>query len=176
MAIPEINFRLRQIIDFYTNGSVNRFAKSIGVSQQKLNRLFNPDAKTNKYPLVTTDILQSVTYNYVAINCTWLLKGEGAMFIPSEQEVQKMAENYAMQVLETEKKMSELGYFATEEKQTSSQDDNDISRLWAMIESQQRQLESQQRQLEIQARTIELLAQKGAAADVQGVAGKAVQG
>lgn len=37
-------------------------------------------------------------------------------------------------------------------------------------------IESQQRQLETQARTIELLAQKGAAADVQGVAGKAVQG
>lgn len=37
-------------------------------------------------------------------------------------------------------------------------------------------IESQQRQLETQARTIELLAQKGAAADVPGVVGKAVQG
>jgi len=79
MEIPEINQRIRQIIDFKTNGNVKKFSDLISISQQTLNRLFNLDTRTNKYPVATTDILTSITEMFVDIDSDWLLTGRGEM-------------------------------------------------------------------------------------------------
>lgn len=82
-AIPAINDRIKAVIMHYSNGVVSAFADLIeGVSQQKLNRLFNIDTRTNKYPLATTDILVAITEKFVEINPAWLLTGVGEMFLP----------------------------------------------------------------------------------------------
>lgn len=79
MEAPKINLRIKQIIDFKANGSVNKFAKTINIPQQTINRLFNLDTRTNKYPLATTEIIVSITELYVDINAEWLLTGRGKM-------------------------------------------------------------------------------------------------
>lgn len=84
MKIPEINKRIKQIIDFQTNGNVKKFAESIGIPQQTINRLFNIDTRTNKYPLATTEIITSITEMYVNINPSWLLNGKGEMIIKED--------------------------------------------------------------------------------------------
>ena len=68
MEIPEINKRVLQLIEIYTNRSVKKFAETIGIPQQTLNRLFNKDTRTGKYPVVTTEILVSISKMYVDIN------------------------------------------------------------------------------------------------------------
>ncbi len=79
MEMPEINQRILQIIDTYGDRNVKKFAESIGIAQQTLNRLFNIDTRTNKYPMATTEILVAITKNYVDINIEWLLLGNGQM-------------------------------------------------------------------------------------------------
>jgi phage repressor protein C with HTH and peptisase S24 domain len=78
MKMPEINTRIKQLIDYSTNGVVKKFAENIGLPQQTLNRLFVIDQRTGKYPLATTDVLHKITEKY-DINACWLLSGEGEM-------------------------------------------------------------------------------------------------
>jgi len=78
MKIPELNKRIKQLIDYSTNGVVKKFAESVGLPQQTLNRLFVIDHRTGKYPLATTEILLKITEKY-DINACWLLNGEGEM-------------------------------------------------------------------------------------------------
>ena len=78
MKMPELNKRIKQLIDFSTNGVVKKFAESVGLPQQTLNRLFVIDHRTGKYPLATTEILLKITEKY-DINACWLLNGEGEM-------------------------------------------------------------------------------------------------
>lgn len=81
MNRPDINMRIKLLIDFYCNGNVNQFVKNLsGISQQKLNRLFNIDIRTKKYPLATTDVIVAIVEMYVEINPEWLLLGKGSMF------------------------------------------------------------------------------------------------
>jgi len=77
---PDITNRLEKIIDYYHNRNVNEFAKNIGISQQRINRLFNVDVRTKKYPSsVQDDILKAIILMYSKINERWLLTGEGSM-------------------------------------------------------------------------------------------------
>ncbi len=82
--IPDINLRIRQVIDIYANKSVTKFAKSVNISQQTLNRLFVIDKRTGKYPLATTDIIKKISELY-DINATWILTGNGEMLEKSSQ-------------------------------------------------------------------------------------------
>ena len=77
MELPEINNRIRQLIDKYANRSVKKFAESINIPQQTLNRLFNIDSRTQKYPLATTDMLVAISRKYPDVDISWLLTGEG---------------------------------------------------------------------------------------------------
>ena len=79
MNIPEINIRIRKLIDYYANGKVVKFSEMIGVKQQTVNRLFNLDTRTGKYPTVTTEILIAITEMFVDIRAEWLLIGKGEM-------------------------------------------------------------------------------------------------
>ncbi|MFD2961332.1 MULTISPECIES: S24 family peptidase [Olivibacter] len=79
--LPSLNLRIKQLIDYYSDGNVNNFAdKLVSISQQRLNRLFNIDSRTGKYPTPTTDILVAITEMFVEINAVWLLTGNGEMF------------------------------------------------------------------------------------------------
>lgn len=82
MEIPKINLRVSQIIDYKSGGSRKNFSENIGIAQQTINRLFNLDTRTNKYPVVTTDVLVAITEMYVDIDTRWLLTGLGSMLIP----------------------------------------------------------------------------------------------
>lgn len=79
MEMPEINSRILQIIDYKSNGNRRKFAEVIGIAQQSVNRLFNTDTRTKKYPVATTEILVAITEMFVDINTRWLLTGEGEM-------------------------------------------------------------------------------------------------
>ncbi|PKH52441.1 hypothetical protein CXF68_17850 [Tenacibaculum sp. Bg11-29] len=92
MNLPEINDRLKDIIDFCSNGNVSDFSKKLkGISQQKLNRLFNLDSRTKKYPTISQDIITEVLSEIPEINPTWFLLGKGEMLnninLPESSEI-----------------------------------------------------------------------------------------
>ena len=67
--LPEINKRIRDIIDNNFNGNVLKFSKYIGLnSSSKINRLFSKDKRNNEYPDVSVDIIQRIanSLNYSA--------------------------------------------------------------------------------------------------------------
>lgn len=79
MELPDINKRILQLVDYYAGRSVKKFAESIGIPQQTVNRLFNKDTRTGRFPMPTTEVLVSITKKYVCVNAAWLLTGEGLM-------------------------------------------------------------------------------------------------
>lgn len=82
--IPEINARIMQVIDYYSNKNVTKFANSIEITQQTLNRLFIIDKRTGKYPLATTEIIKKISEMY-DIDANWILTGKGDMLKSSSK-------------------------------------------------------------------------------------------
>lgn len=58
--MPYANKKLLQLVDSKANGRVQRFAELIGMSQQRINRLFVKDTRNNQYPRMTDEIKQAV--------------------------------------------------------------------------------------------------------------------
>ena len=76
--LPEINKRVKILIEDYANGNVTRFVKQIDFKQsQKVNRLFLIDKRSQKFPLVSTEIIMAICNRY-PVNLNWLFTGESA--------------------------------------------------------------------------------------------------
>lgn len=58
--LPNATRKLKQLIDNEFNGNVSEFSKHIGFSQQVINRLFNIDKRSGKYPTISARIMQTV--------------------------------------------------------------------------------------------------------------------
>jgi hypothetical protein len=80
--LPELNSRIYKIIQHYTKGNIKAFASRLNkISQQRLDRIFKIDNRTNKYPSVPDDILLEIARVFPEINTNWLLKGNEEMLI-----------------------------------------------------------------------------------------------
>ena len=78
--LPEINKRIKLLIDEFSNGNVADFVRLTGISShQVLNRIFNIDKRSGNYPAPSGNILASIQMSIPEINNTWLLKGKGEM-------------------------------------------------------------------------------------------------
>ena len=106
MEIPKINSRIAEIIDFKSGGSRNKFSESIGLAQQTINRLFNLDKRTNKYPVATTDILVAITEMYVDVDARWLLTGAGVMLKKDVPVSTQMADTTVDRLIKEVKELS----------------------------------------------------------------------
>lgn len=83
-VLPDFNQRIKLIVEHYAKGNVSKFVRYLqdrgqDISQQKFNRIFNVDTRTQKYPGVSTDIVTAITEVFTEIDNTWLLTGEGEM-------------------------------------------------------------------------------------------------
>ena len=75
-----MNGKIKEIITVVDDGNVARFSKRLkNVSQQRLNRIFNPDTRTGKYPGVPDDVLVSIATSMPNVNLDWLLADRGEM-------------------------------------------------------------------------------------------------
>lgn len=80
--LPAVNARIRKIINDKFDGNVSRFSSVINVVPQKVNRLFNIDGRTGKYPdPYKSNILSLIENAFNDINKVWLRTGEGEMII-----------------------------------------------------------------------------------------------
>ena len=78
--LPELNSRIKEIIDKFEGGNVAKFSQRLEkVSQQRLNRIFNLDTRTKKFPSVPDDVLISIAKSIPKVNLCWLLTGSGEM-------------------------------------------------------------------------------------------------
>lgn len=80
MPLPDINGRVKKLVDTYAKGSVKKFSEIIQLSSsQKLNRVFNLDKRNGEYPDVSSDIIISIANKISDVNIDWLLTGRGSM-------------------------------------------------------------------------------------------------
>lgn len=78
--MPELNQRIQILINTIADGNVAEFVRMAKInSHQVLNRIFNIDKRTNKYPNVAASILTAIKINLPQINYDWILTGEGEM-------------------------------------------------------------------------------------------------
>lgn len=81
--MPAVTQRIRQIVDNNYRGSVRAFCRALGLSDsQKVNRLFNPDTRSGKYPTPSIDIVTLIS-NKLDISLLWLQSGQGQIFVDS---------------------------------------------------------------------------------------------
>ena len=80
-GMPEINQRLRMLVDELSDGNVSRFQKMVSLpSHQIINRVFSIDSRNGRYPEVSATILTKIAANIENLNCRWLLTGVGDPF------------------------------------------------------------------------------------------------
>lgn len=79
MDIPSENQRIKTVIEKYCGGNELQFSKAIGISQPRINRLFSKDPRSDKYPMVSFDIVQSVINKFINISAEWLITGRGSI-------------------------------------------------------------------------------------------------
>lgn len=78
--LPPVNGRIKDLINLKTNGNVSKFSELIGVVPQKVNRLFNIDTRTQKYPdPLKTDIIDRIEKAFPDVRKLWILAGDGEM-------------------------------------------------------------------------------------------------
>lgn len=102
MMLPIENQRVQELINLFCDGNRNLFSKEINVSQPRINRLFNIDPRSNKYPIVTLDILQAIVERWNDINFNWLALGElpqlksenKNIFIKNDSMITETAKSY----------------------------------------------------------------------------------
>lgn len=85
MELPEINQRIKKLINAKAGGSERKFAELCGLgSSQKLNRIFHPDKRSGNYPSPSIDIVINIA-NKFAIDLNWLLGIENEKSIVGEE-------------------------------------------------------------------------------------------
>lgn len=82
MPLPPLNARLKEQIALLSDNSVSKMAVRLNTTQQRLNRLFLVDERTNKYPIVPTDIIVAFLEAYPQIDARLFLLGQ------SQEQVQ----------------------------------------------------------------------------------------
>lgn len=78
--MPYANRRLLELVESQADGRKQRFAEMIGLSQQRINRLFNRDKRNNQYPRLTEDVKNAVIEHFG-------LKKDFFILPPTEEEV-----------------------------------------------------------------------------------------
>lgn len=136
--LPDINRRVKKIIDTERNGNVRRFSLDMGLSDSsKINRLFNKDKRTDEYPLPSTDIvlLIKIVYGY---SPNWILCGIGEEKI---NDVEKHVNNIDITRNEINGDNNNVvGNGNTNTNISSSPKTNDSTQLIDIIKIQQEQI------------------------------------
>lgn len=78
--MPYANQKLLELIDIHADGRVQKFAKMVGLSQQRINRLFNRDSRNGQYPRMTEEIKTAIVNHFG-------LDGRFFVMPPTEEEV-----------------------------------------------------------------------------------------
>lgn len=86
--MPHKNKRIRDLVQHFADGNVAAFVSMVpGVSHQTINRLFNIDSRTGKYPGVSSNIIDAITKALPAVNLQWISTGEGPMIRGATLEI-----------------------------------------------------------------------------------------
>lgn len=103
VELPIENQRVKIVINECCNGNELQFSKEIGISQPRINRLFSIDPRSNKYPVVSFEIVQAIINKFIYISAEWLISGRGEM----NKELKKITlnEETAVYQLKTDRKL-----------------------------------------------------------------------
>lgn len=106
-GLPYANRKVYELIQEVTNGNVRAFAKSINVSQQRLNRIFCIDKRSGKYPSISDDIKQGIIDAYDKDEI-WFITDKGNTILTGEGEMLK--EKQEMPLLSSGKDRAVISY------------------------------------------------------------------
>ena len=85
LLLPGVNSRIKEVINTFCQGKELMLSKKINISQPRINRLFNVDKRSGKYPLPTYEILSAILNTFRNVDAEWLISGRGEMLVGSER-------------------------------------------------------------------------------------------
>lgn len=92
MELPLINRKIQHLVETRANGSVSKFAEMTGMaSSQKLNRIFNLDKRSGKYPEPSFNIINKIANKFSDIDMNWLMSEN-----KSELQANEISETYQL--------------------------------------------------------------------------------
>lgn len=93
--LPIQNRRIKELVRHFSDGNVAAFSETLdNISYQSLNRIFNIDSRSQKYPGVSSEIIKAITTRYPNINIDWLLHGKGSMLKVGEEGISVLSKNF----------------------------------------------------------------------------------
>lgn len=94
MELPEINQRIKDLVDRYANGNAAKFCRIVDISPSyKLTRLFSVEQRNNKFPDPSLDIIKQIASN-LEVDVNYLIFGKSKL---TENVVNEDAKKYLTQ-------------------------------------------------------------------------------
>jgi hypothetical protein len=146
--LPPINSRIKQVIDKYALGNVANFSRMIDVGHQNINRIFNIDSRSAKYPQPSSQILNSIKIKLPQVDYVWLLTGHGSMIGNTEDK------NDAQEINDDIQEINSGNFRYTQNSVMIPRE------LWEILMLQLRNLPENQQIILSQQRVIEILSEK----------------
>ena len=76
MELPEINQRIKKLVEKYANDNTAQFCRMVGISPSyKLTRLFSKEKRNGKYPEPSLDVIRQIAAN-LDLDINYLVFGE----------------------------------------------------------------------------------------------------
>ena len=77
MNLPDINERIKSLIDKHAMGNKSRFADMCNIgSSFKISRLFKIDKRSKNYPVASIDIIIAIANTFENVDLNWLVLGK----------------------------------------------------------------------------------------------------
>lgn len=83
--LPLPNRKIYDLVMKHTGGNVTSFAAMIGISQQRVNRIFNIDTRSKKYPSISSEIKSAVMKKF-CIDEVWFLLEDSECIEPTSKK------------------------------------------------------------------------------------------
>lgn len=87
MELPTHNKRVKELIEYFSEGNDSLFSRKLNISQQRITRLFHIESRNKKYPNVSLPIVEAILIAFPQVNAEWLILGKGNMLKEIKQDM-----------------------------------------------------------------------------------------
>ncbi len=99
MELPEINKRIKKLVENHANDNSAKFCRMVGISPSyKLTRLFSVETRNGKYPEPSLDVVRQIA-KALDVDLNYLIFGEAVNNVVHEERGKYMTTNDKLDII-----------------------------------------------------------------------------